>query len=173
MGTFRARVSSSSGPRVGGVNNPIWFLWIPHLSNSTQKVRHEIIHPFCDEAPDCDERASGYARSVYLRRNYASSCTKQCAFKCIPPARNNMVLMQDCVSSGYVYLHRCRLGWGGGSQGAVTTQREKRGWRIEEEWREGGGWMRSLSAKPGLSTNPLLGRQQCCNHSPTRINYGF
>lgn len=41
--------------------------------------------------------------------------------------------MQECVSSGCVYLHRCRLGWGGGSQGAVTTQREQK-----EGSREGG-----------------------------------
>lgn len=41
--------------------------------------------------------------------------------------------MQECVSSGCVYLHRCRLGWGGGSQGAVTTQREQK-----EGGRDGG-----------------------------------
>lgn len=45
--------------------------------------------------------------------------------------------MQECVSSGCVYLHRCRLGWGGGSQGAVTTQREqKEGGRDGGERRE-------------------------------------
>lgn len=68
MGTFRARVSSSTGPRVGAVNNPIWLLWIPYLSNPTQKVRLEIIHSFSDQHRHwiCDERASGYAISVYF-----------------------------------------------------------------------------------------------------------
>lgn len=45
MDAFRARVSSSSGPR-GAVNNPIWLL--RNISNPTQKVRLEITHQ-CDD----------------------------------------------------------------------------------------------------------------------------
>lgn len=67
-----------------------------------------------------------------------------------------MVKMQECVSSGCVYLHRFVVGLGRWQPGCCDNAKREE----EEGGREGGmeegGMEGSLSAKPGLSTNPLL-----------------